>query len=250
LNLILNFFTHAYTAVSKGVSDQVKKWYLYSEDKVYILYNGVDTNKFSPKSSRIVAKNTLGLNPKALVISMICRLDLSKGHKYFFEAITKLKEKKNIQFLVVGTGPDEKSIIDLAKAYGLEKSIKFLGVRRDINVCMNATDIFCFPTLQEGFSNVLLEAMSSGCAIVASDFCSNLEVLKHKNNSLIVEMRNADQLVNAIQNYINFPSLRKKMSSSARKTIEKSFSVDIYTKRIEYIYRKLWDDQYIKKGPG
>ena len=241
LNRLLNCFTHGYTAVSKGVSDQVIKWYGYSKNKVYILYNGVDTAKFAPKFSATAAKKILGLDQKTLVISMICRLDLSKGHKYFFQAISMLKKKNNIQFLVIGSGPDEAAIIDLARAYGLEKNIKFLGIRRDINVCMNATDIFCFPTLQEGFSNVLLEAMSSGCAIVASDFFSNLEVLRHKHNGLIVEMRNAKQLAQAIQMYIDSPSLRKKMSSEARKTIEKSFSVDIYGKRAEYIYQKLWN---------
>ncbi len=240
LNKCLNHFTHGYTAVSMAVSDQVIKWYGYSKSKVYVLYNGVDTSKFSLKSSAATAKNILGLDPKTLVISMICRLDLSKGHKYFFEAITRLQGKRNLQFIVVGSGPDEAAIIALAKAYGLEKSIRFLGIRRDINVCMNATDIFCFPTLQEGFSNVLLEAMSSGCAIVASDFSSNIEVLRHKKNGLIVEMRNAEQLSKAIQQYIDSPGLRKKMGFEARTTIEKSFSVDMYSKRIEYIYLKLW----------
>ena len=240
LNKCLNHFTHGYTAVSRAVSDQVIKWYGYSKSKVYVLYNGVDTSKFSLKSSAATAKNMLGLDPKTLVISMICRLDLSKGHKYFFEAITRLQGKRNLQFIVVGSGPDEAAIIALAKAYGLEKSIRFLGIRRDINVCMNATDIFCFPTLQEGFSNVLLEAMSSGCAIVASDFSSNIEVLRHKKNGLIVEMRNAEQLSKAIQQYIDSPGLRKKMGFEARTTIEKSFSVDMYSKRIEYIYLKLW----------
>ena len=240
LNKCLDHFTHGYTAVSRAVSDQVIKWYGYSKSKVYVLYNGVDTTKFSLKSSAATAKNMLGLDPKTLVISMICRLDLSKGHKYFFEAITRLQGKRNLQFIVVGSGPDEAAIIALAKAYGLEKSIRFLGIRRDINVCMNATDIFCFPTLQEGFSNVLLEAMSSGCAIVASDFSSNIEVLRHKKNGLIVEMRNAEQLSKAIQQYIDSPGLRKKMGFEARTTIEKSFSVDMYSKRIEYIYLKLW----------
>jgi glycosyltransferase involved in cell wall biosynthesis len=242
LNLTLNFFTDAYTAVSKGVSDQVIRWYKYPKNKVYVLYNGVDTTKFSPVSSTtLAAKDKLGINHKNLVISMICRLDLSKGHKYFFEAITRLKKKQNIQYMIVGTGPHEASIIDLAKAYGLEKSIKFLGVRRDIDVCMNATDIFCFPTLQEGFSNVLLEAMSSGCPVIASNFPSNLEVIKHKKNGLVVEMRNPDELAKAIQKYIDSPSLRKKMSTEARKTIERSFSVATYSNRAEYIYQKLWD---------
>ena len=244
LNRILNYFTDAYTPVSQGVSDQIIKWYGYSKDKVYVLYNGVDTNRFSPDPSKVLAKEILGLDPKALIISMICRLDLSKGHRFFFEAITRLKRKKNIQFIVVGSGPHEGPIIDLAKAYGLEKSIKFLGVRRDINVCMNATDIFCFPTLQEGFSNVLIEAMSAGCAIIASDFPSNLEVMKHKKNGLIVEMRNAGELEKAIQKYIDSTSLRKKMSIAARETIKKSFSVDVYSKRAEYIYKKLLSARY------
>lgn len=243
-NRILNCFTDAYTPVSKAVSDQVIQWYGYPKNKVYVLYNGVDTTKFSPISlNALASKNKLGISQRALVISMICRLDLSKGHKYFFEAITKLKKKQNIQCIVVGTGPHEASIIDLAKAYGLDKSIKFLGVRRDIDVCMNATDIFCFPTLQEGFSNVLLEAMSSACPVITSDFPSNLEVIKHRKNGLVVEMKNAGELAKAIQEYIDSPSLRKKMSVAARKTIEKSFSVKAYSNRAEYIYHKLWSER-------
>jgi len=242
LNRILNFFTHGYTAVSKGVSNQVIEWHGYSWDKVYTVYNGVDTIKFSPKPSKTLAKKKLKINSKAFVIGMICRLDLNKGHKYFFEAISKLsqKQKYNIQFVVIGSGPAENAIIDLAKAYGLEKSVRFFGVRRDINVCMNALDIFCFPTLQEGFSNALLEAMSSGCAIVASDFASNLEVLEHKKNSLIVEMKNAEQLSHAIQQFIDSKSLRVEMGMSARATVEKSFSVNVYVKNMECIYEKLW----------
>ena len=56
LNRILNYFTHGYTAVSVGVSDQVIKWYGYSKNKVYVLYNGVDTIKFSPKFSNFKQK--------------------------------------------------------------------------------------------------------------------------------------------------------------------------------------------------
>jgi glycosyltransferase involved in cell wall biosynthesis len=242
INRILNFFTDGYTAVSKGVSKQVTQWYGYNKEKVHVVYNGVDIIKFSPKTSKVFAKKKLKINPKSLVIGMICRLDLNKGHKYFFEAISKLrkKQKYDIQFVIIGTGPAENAIIDLAKAHGLEKSIMFLGIRRDINVCMNAIDIFCFPTLQEGFSNVLLEAMSSGCAIVASNFSSNLEILKHEKNSLIVQMRNAEELSQAIQRFIDSESLRVKMGSNARATIEKSFSVNAYSKNMAYIYEKLW----------
>jgi glycosyltransferase involved in cell wall biosynthesis len=250
LNRFLNFFTHGYTAVSQGVSKQVINWYGYNEEKVHLVYNGVDTIKFSPKTSKVFAKKKLKINPKSLVIGMICRLDLSKGHKYFFEAISKLnkKQKYTIQFVIIGSGPAENAIIDLAKAYGLEKSINFLGVRRDVNVCMNAIDIFCFPTLQEGFSNVLLEAMSSGCAIVASNFSSNLEILEHENNSLIVRMKDAVALAQAIQRLIDSESLRITMGNNARATIEKSFSVKVYSKNMEYIYEKLWRDANVLKS--
>ncbi len=249
LNRILNFFTHGYTAVSKGVSNQVINWYGYSKNKVYTVYNGVDTIKFSPKASKASAKKKIKINSKALVIGMICRLDLNKGHKFFFEAISKLRQKQKytLEFVIIGTGPAENAIIALAKAYGLEKTVKFLGVRRDIDVCMNAIDIFCFPTLQEGFSNVLLEAMSSGCAIVASNFSSNLEILENEKNSLIVQMKDSEQLSRAIQRLIDSKSLRIEMGRSARATIEKSFSVNVYSKNMEYIYEKLWRDANLLK---
>lgn len=247
LNKCLNFWTHAYTAVGSGVASQVLDWYGYQKNKVVVVHNGVDSEKFSLALSKRDCKKILGLNEDVLVVGMVGRLDPEKGHQYFFDAINQVNENYKIQWLVVGGGRSESVIIDAAKNAGVYDKVKFLGVRRDINVCMRAIDIFCFPTLQEGFPNVLLEAMASACAVVASDHPGNLEVLQDQVNGLVVNRANSCQLAKALEKYIDSPALRDHMGLAARKTIEANFSISRYGAKMTNLYLNLWEQSSAKQ---
>ncbi len=247
LNKCLNFWTHAYTAVGLGVANQVLDWYGYQKKKVVVIHNGVDSEKFSPALNKSDCKKILGLDDDALVVGMVGRLDLEKGHQFFFDAIHQVNKNYKIQWLVVGGGRADSAIIEAAKNAGVYDKIKFLGVRRDINVCMRAIDIFCFPTLQEGFPNVLLEAMSSACAVIASDHPGNLEVLENQVNGLVVNRANSCQIANALERYIDSPVLRERMGLAARKTIEANFSISQYGTKMTNLYIDLWGQNSAKQ---
>jgi glycosyltransferase involved in cell wall biosynthesis len=246
LNRCLNYWTHAYTAVGYGVANQVLSWYGYQKEKVFVVHNGVDTDKFSPVLNKRSCKNALGLDEDALVVGMVGRLDFKKGYQFFFEAIKQIKASQKIEWIVVGGGRNDSEILHAAKVIGVQDRVNFLGVRRDINVCMRAIDIFCFPTLQEGFPNVLLEAMASACAVIASDHPGNLEVLENQVNGLVVNRADSCQIANAIERYIDSPALRERMGLAARKTIEANFSISRYGVKMTNLYLDLWEQSSAK----
>jgi glycosyltransferase involved in cell wall biosynthesis len=242
LNKILLLFTDKFIAVSETMAAQVKEWYHYPKSKVDVIYNGVDTNRFKPSKSKNLSKKQLGLNPKKLVIGMICRLDPDKGHLFFLEAIKMLYKKYDIQWVIVGDGPEiyKKQIKEIAEKLGIEDYVNFLGVRRDVPNLLQAFDCFVLPTLREGFPISVLEAMSSGCAVIVSDFPSNLELVTNNKTGLIFPMKNSMELKNKIEILVKNKKLRLELGSSARKMALKKFSLKLNVKKIESLYEKIW----------
>jgi glycosyltransferase involved in cell wall biosynthesis len=243
LNRLLQPRTNAFTAVGNAVAEQVKTWYDYPQDKVHVIHNGVDIERFRPPVDRRAAKQALGLDPDRPVVSMICRLDEEKGHVFLFQAIKAISVALDIQWLVVGAGRGEAKIKSQADALGVASRLQFLGLRRDIPEILAATDIYAFPTLQEGFPNSLLEAMSSGCAVVASDFPGNLEVASHERNALIVPMRDGTALSLAISRLLDDQVLADKLGHQARVDIEENFSLAAYACKMSALYESLWRRQ-------
>jgi len=251
LNRLLSKFTDQFIAVSDAMAHQLLNWYHYPKSKVSTIHNGVDTERFAPATSKTRAKSLLGLDPERLVIGMICRLDPDKGHRFFFEAIKTLHKKYNVQWLVVGHAGGnhshyEKEIKDYVEKLGLSQVVKFLGYRRDIPQLLAAFDIYALPTLREGFPVAVLEAMSSGCAIVTSDFPANLELIEDKKHGFITPMKESSVLTNRIELLIKDERLRKKMGQSARKKVLENFSLKNNVSKIERLYEELW----LKKNNG
>ena len=179
------------TRGGQAVAEQVTVWYRYPPNKVQVIYNGVDTLRFHPPANKAEAKRHLGLDPDRPVVGMISRLDPLKGYDSFFDAINNLQVCHDVQWLMVGIGRDEQEIRNGAEERGLEKIVQFLGMRRDVPELLAAFDIYVLPTLKEGLSNSILEAMAAGCAVVVSDYPGNLEVVSDGVNGLVVPMRDS-----------------------------------------------------------
>lgn len=251
LNLLLSYFTDHFIAVSNAMRSQLLNWYYYPKNKISVIHNGVDTKRFIPPKSKTKAKTLLGFNPDRLVIGMICRLDPDKGHRFFFEAIKKLHQRYDIQWLIVGHAGGnhshyEKEIKEYATELGINKSITFLGYRRDIPQLLAAFDIFVLPTLREGFPVAVLEAMSSGCAVVASNFPANLELITSEENGLITPMKDSLTLQKQIERLIKNKTLRNKLGENARRKVLDNFSLDKNISKIETLYEKLWAKKHDK----
>jgi glycosyltransferase involved in cell wall biosynthesis len=240
LNRLLEPFTHAFTAVGGAVAGQIRDWYGYQPDKVHVIHNGVDVEQFRPAVDRKSAKSAVCLDPERPVVGMVCRLDAKKGHCFFFEAVKELSQTHDVQWLVIGAGRGEALVKAQAKEMGVDGLVQFWGMRRDIPQILAALDVYVFPTLQEGFSNSLLEALSSGCAVVASDFPGNLEVVRHNQNGLVVPMSDSGAISAAVHALLDDPQLAQRLSVQARADIERNFSIAVYASKLSKLYKTLW----------
>lgn len=243
LNRLLAPTTDGYIAVGQTVAQHVIKWYGYPARKVQVIHNGVDIHRFTPPADRAMAKSRLNLDPTRPVVGMICRLDINKGHRFFFQAIRHLKTQFDAQWLVVGAGRDEAIVRQQADEAGVADSVQFLGMRRDVPELLAAIDIYCLPTLKEGFSNSILEAMSAGCALVVTDFPGNLEAVTDQTNGLITPMGESIQLGQALERLLGDATLRTRLGQAARQTIEQEFSIDVYAQKMAAYYETLWQQR-------
>ena len=151
--------------------------------------------------------------------------------------------------MLVGYGEDEDKYRELVKSYGLHDRFVFTGARRDIPEVLSALDILLFtPIWGEALPIVMLEAMSMGKAIVASNVCSNGEIITHDESGLLpapetwsvaVEKLDTDALSDSVIRLISNPALRDDFGKRARIRAEQTFSVPVIMKQLEELYKGL-----------
>ncbi len=179
------------------------------KEKISIIYNSVDIQKFKPIPDK-QAKN------KIIKIISTGRLIKRKGYEYLIEAVA---EMNNIQVELIGDGNLKEELEKLAKEK--EANISFLGKKKhnELVLYLQKADIFCLPSLNEGMSNSLLEAMACGLPIITTDTGGARELIK--DNGFIVGKGSSPEIKRAIKNYLDNPELLKQHGQKSREIAEK-----------------------------
>ena len=197
---------------------------------------GVDLDKYQIESGEAV-RQELGISPDRLVIGMVGRLHVQKGHLYLIEAAEKLtKQFSSLLFVLVGDGPLGEELKDRVHQKHLDAHFQFLGFRHDVDRLLHAFDIFTLPSLYEGLPNVILEAMACGKPVVASHVDGSKELIVPEETGLLVDPKDVDQLVNALGQLIESPSLLKQMGRAGRKRVEEVYSLKKQIETFETMY--------------
>jgi glycosyltransferase involved in cell wall biosynthesis len=214
-----------------------------SDDKVVLLHNGIDINRFDPeKVNSAKVRKEFGITEKEILIGMMARFSPGKGHEEFIQAAKVLNEKySNLKFLVVGEasrGEDEYAakIKKLAADSKLHNLI-FAGFRSDTPEVLAAMDIFVFPSHAEAFGIALAEALAMGKPSVCSNADGVLDIAVDGETSLLFENKNADDLVRKISRLIESPILRQQFSIAARKRAIENFNLEKLTDNVIAVYK-------------
>lgn len=157
-------------ACSKQAGD-----YLFRKKKYTVIRNGIDYEKYiySTKKRNGIRKE-LGIENDTYVIGNTGRLTTQKNHVFLLELFYHFRlHKKNSKLLIVGGGENKDMLVSKAKKLGIYEDVIFTGVRKDINVILQAMDTFVFPSLYEGLGISLLEAQASGLKCYSSDRVPN-----------------------------------------------------------------------------
>lgn len=205
-----------------------------------VIYNGVDTVLFNPKNSGEALKKDLGLDDKKVVLT-VCRLVEQKGIDFLLEAIPAVDKalKGNVHFILLGRGPRLEHLQAKARALGVDKKISFLSERfseKDLASLYAACDCFVLPSLWEPFGMVVVEAMSTGKPVVATDIGGIPEIIESGKNGLLVPPRNAALLAEKISFVLQDEKAARQFGDAGRKRVLAQFTWDETARSYEKFY--------------
>jgi L-malate glycosyltransferase len=229
-----------YIAVSEQVKDSLVQVIGPIQDKIVVICNGVDLKRYSRPVDKALVRSRLGLDAQAFLIIMVGTLREPKGHCYMIEAMSELVSRHpNMHALFVGDGELREELRAQAARLGLVEHIHFLGNRSDVPDLLAASDLFALPSLWEGLSMALLEAMASGLPIVASAVSGTVQVMLPDETGLLVPPKDVPKLVEAIEQLLSNPTRAQSMGTAARQRVETEFSAEKQAGEHLALYRRL-----------
>lgn len=204
----------------------------FSEERIAEIPNGVDIDRFVQRPPR--------QGQERPTITFVGRLDRYKGVDFLLEAFKRvIARNSNARLLIIGTGPDETLLKDKAVRLHLEENIQFLGKREDVFSLLLDSDIFVLPTLSEGMSNVLLEAMACGLPVVTTSVGGNCDLISNGHNGILVPPGDLDALGEALMEILHDAALAQQLGDEARRTVEKHYSLGSITDSYLALYNKI-----------
>lgn len=218
----------AVICLNKDYKNFIIKKYNVDPKKIVIIPNATDFE--------IVSQVRLNRNDKKNIL-FVGRLSIEKNIDKIIEAFSILKDK-NILLNIVGEGEKEKELKELVDKYNL-KNINFLGrlEGEKLYKMYIKSDIFLLPSKYECFSHTLLEAMTTGIPIIASDIPGTRNVIKNGYNGLLVEPT-PEKIAEAIEKLIKNPKLREKLARNGLKEVKK-YSWDKIVEQTEKVYEEV-----------
>lgn len=229
-----------YISVSKSLTDFLINHLKINKNKIITIFNGVDTNKFKPRSfkEKSALRRTFGIGENQIVLGYIGRFDPIKNLTFLIDIIKKLKTtgSNKIKLFLVGDGHDRQRLEIYTESNNLKDSIVFTGYQSDTNTMLSLFDIFILPSLSEGFSIALLEAMASGLPVIASNVGDNSVLVRSNINGLICECNDYECFLNAISQMSNDNKYRLELGKKSRNLTIREFSLAKMIQEYQNLY--------------
>ncbi len=226
---------------SKTLTARLPSLYVVPSQKIHFLPYGrtLDCDPASLERGRAI-RSMLGLRPADALVGTMVRIDPGKGVLDFVESYLYLEEslRRKVHYLIVGE-PTRKGRLKKGEApfeprcekyleelqsfvseHNLEKYIHFAGFQKDVTGYLGAMDIFVFPSRDELYSLVMLDAMALPLPIIAARASGNLEQIEDGVQGLLYEVASPQDLATKLSNYLNNPQQRRQHQRAAREFVE------------------------------
>ena len=233
---------HAVIADARFIRECQIRDHFTRPDKVPVIYNGVNLERFrkADAAQRSEFLRKFKISDETTIIVTIAQCIWAKGLNYFIDAADIiLKEHPNSVFYIIWDGPERSKLEQQAVALGLRDNVIFTGMRVDTEAFLSVADVFVLLSVwEEAFAFSLLEAMASGCPIVATRIGAIPEFVVDGVTGILVPPRNAEAAADAIMKLLNDKQLRLEMGLAARKRMEENFSLERWVNKTIELYEK------------
>lgn len=244
MDRFLSKFTDKIIAVSESVRDSYIREVGVPQQKVTVIYNGIDIESFDKKVNVAKIRKELGIPSNYKVIGTVGRLKKVKGHIYFLKAAQIIKkEAKNIKFLIVGGGSLLKKLKEQCSRLGLMNDVIFTREQKDINKFLSIMDIFVLSSLSEGFGVSILEAMAETKPVVVTSVGGAPEIIKDGINGFLVPPRSENLMAEKVLSILNNKETASKIAQKARETVINKFTVEKMLEETESLYSNLINEK-------
>ena len=243
----MRFVVHRYTAVSRDLAGYLVRAIGVKPARLKQIYNGIDQARFYPRLSDDEGAEHFpdGFLPErdALIAGTVGRLAEVKNQRIILEAAAQALTaspalRERLRLVIVGEGVMRESLESLAQELGLKELLWMPGDRNDIPGLLRAMDVFLLPSLGEGISNTLLEAMATGLPVIASRVGGNPELVQERENGLLVPVGDRAALCDAMLELFESPERRRRMGANGAAFVTGNFS---WTRTV-LSYLEVYDD--------
>ena len=235
-------FVSRYVAVSKDLERYLRDRVGIAAERIVQLYNGVDADRFHPgKNERDAIDGCPFRGPQHWLVGTVGRMDHVKDQTTLARAFVSAMcvnpgARDRMRLIVVGEGVLRTECERILADAGLRELAWFAGERNDIAQVMRGLDCFVLPSLGEGISNTILEAMACALPVIATRVGGNLELVDEGVTGQTVSASNPPALAQAILDYLEDAALARRHGVAARARIEHTFSLNQMVDSYHHLY--------------
>jgi glycosyltransferase involved in cell wall biosynthesis len=223
----------AYAAISAEIERQWQELGV-APSRLVRSASGVDAEHFRPGPSRV--EHELLPRPRVMFTG---RLHPQKNLPMLLEAWVQVARRTPANLILVGPGSDRELLADLAGRLGIADRVQFTGPVADPADHLRAADLFVLPSVAEGMSNSLLEAMATGLPCVASGIGGNTDLIADRQSGRLVPGTTPQAWADALVELLNDSGLAARLGRSARQVIDERFALGVVVDRYVALYRAL-----------
>ena len=228
-----------YIAVSDEVRQEIVRQIGPIGDKVFTVCNAVDLKPYEHPGDKAALCEQLGLDVHSQLVITVGRLTEQKGHRYLIDAAPSvLSSHPDTHFLFVGVGELKDGLERQARQAEVSENFHFLGLRGDVPDLLAVADVFVLPSLWEGLSLALLEAMAASKPIVATAVSGTTQVITSNETGLVVPPRDSVALADAIVQMLSDPAQAQAMGEAARQHVASNYSAQKQAQEHLDLYRQ------------
>lgn len=209
--------------------------------RITVITNGVDADRFAPQP-KAAAREQLGLPADAFIVLFAGNLIQRKGVDVLIKAFSRCAAAHpQARLVVIGTGEEEDSLVQLASEAGVAGRVTFAGYKRfsEMPLWHQASDLFIMPSWAEGLSMSILEAMACGRAVITSrPDAGEHDAVTPERTGLLTNYGDVEELARALDRLMSTPELAERMGRAARQVVERRFRWDPIAHRTAQVYRQ------------